>query len=89
VPVEAEVAPGNRQIRCHSHLFTLARNQQSAVVAYAQAQAAELVAACCTGCPAANLADQRKLTFSTGGTGMGLIQVHLMRIGQAAGVSAG
>jgi hypothetical protein len=58
VPVEAEVAAGDRQIRRHSQLFAPALSQQGAIVADAQAKASGAVAAQGAGSPAANLADQ-------------------------------
>jgi hypothetical protein len=88
VPVEAEVASGNRKIRCDSQLFAGTRSQQGAVVADAQVKAAGPVTSGTYG-PLANLAEEEKFAFFTVGSGMGLFQVHLMRIGQAARISTG
>jgi hypothetical protein len=61
VPVEAEVASGNRQIGCHGQFFAPARSQQGAVVADAQPKAALWGRANGACRPAANLAEQGKL----------------------------
>jgi hypothetical protein len=88
VPIQAEVASGNRKIRCDSQLFAGTRSQQGAVVADAQAKAAGLVTSGTCG-PPANLAEEEKFAFFVVGSAMGLFQVHLMRIGQAARISTG
>ena len=80
VPVEAEVASGNRQIRRHGQFFAPAREQQSAVVADAQAKGALLAADGGTGCLRANLGEQGEFASSASGIGMGLLRPHIKRI---------
>jgi hypothetical protein len=80
VPVKAEVAASDGQIRGHGQLFAAPRRQQGAVVADSQAEAAPR----CVGRPLANLAEQSKLTLSAPGSRMGLIYwhfPHLMTLG--------
>jgi hypothetical protein len=77
VPVEAEVAAGNRQICRHGQFLATARGQQCAIVANAQAQSAQGGGPC----PLSNLTEQGKLAFSALGSGMGLFYPHPMRIG--------
>jgi hypothetical protein len=77
VPVKAEVAAGNRQIRRHGQFLAATRGQQGAVVSNAQAHSAQRGA---DGSPA-NLIKQGKLAPSALGSEMGLFHPHPMRIG--------
>jgi hypothetical protein len=87
VPVEAEVTPGNRQIRGHGQFLAAARSQQGTVVADAQPKAGAPAAG--ARCPAANLAEQGKFACSAGDSGIGLFHAHLLRIGRKGEILAG
>jgi hypothetical protein len=77
VPVQAEVAPGYRQIRRHSRLFTPARSQKGAIVADAQSNTSAGGATC----PCANLVEEGKLARLARNSGIDIIYPHLLRIG--------
>ncbi len=77
MPVEAEVAPCDRQIRCHSQFFACARSQQGAVVANTKTEAAFTGEAGGVGSTLANLIEQCKFASSAAGWGMGLFDSHL------------
>jgi hypothetical protein len=77
VPVEAEVAASDRQIRRNRQFLTPARGQKGAIVADAQTEAA--VGSVC--CPLANLGEQGEFASSAGSSKMGLFHSHLLRIG--------
>jgi hypothetical protein len=89
VPVEAEMASGDRQIRGHGQFLVAAREHEGAVVADAQAKAALPAAAGGVGCPLANLAQQGEFASSVSGSRMGLFHLHVLRIGQAGGILPG
>ena len=86
VPVEPEVAPGDRQICRYSHFLALARGQEGAIVADAQAKAA----ACRAGCTLANFGEQSEFASRAPIAEMGRFCPHFMRIGQSgAGLYGG
>ena len=80
VPVQPEVAAGNRQIRGNRQLFAAPRSNQGAVVADAQAQTAR----CRPRRSAANLAQQGKFTPLGGVSKFRKLVCHTLRIGQTA-----
>jgi hypothetical protein len=89
MPVEAEVAPGDRQICRYGYFLALARSQKGAIVANAQPKAAFLANSGGSFSSLANLSKQGEFALSTAGSKLGLFHPHLMRIGQFGSILTG